>query len=68
MLLDSERITARTWSGQGVQLRTVAAELSRLHTELSHADTGDREHPRPRNCVLNLVVAVSDDQREERER
>jgi glucose-6-phosphate dehydrogenase assembly protein OpcA len=63
--LSAERVRTRTWSGSDVSLQTVAAELSRLHTELTHEDTGDQEHPRPRNSVLNLVVAVSDGERED---
>ena len=65
MPLDRERVTSKSWSGRDVQLRAVAAELSRVHAELSHSETGDREHPRPRNCVLNLIVAVGDEERED---
>jgi glucose-6-phosphate dehydrogenase assembly protein OpcA len=63
--LSDDRVSTRSWSAENVDLKTVVAEVSRLHTELTHEDMGDREHPRPRNCVMNLVIAVSDEDREE---
>jgi glucose-6-phosphate dehydrogenase assembly protein OpcA len=63
--LSEDRVSTRRWAAENVDVKTVAAEMSRLHTELTHEDMGDDEHPRPRNCVMNLVIAVSDDQREE---
>jgi glucose-6-phosphate dehydrogenase assembly protein OpcA len=65
MQLGAERIWARAWSGTDVDMLTVAAELNRLHRELTQEGTGDQEHPHARNCVLNLIVAVSDGEREE---
>ena len=63
--LSEDRVSTRRWAAENVDVKTVAAEMSRLHTELTHEDMSDDEHPRPRNCVMNLVIAVSDDQREE---
>jgi glucose-6-phosphate dehydrogenase assembly protein OpcA len=60
-----ERVSTRSWTAEGVDLGRVATELSRLHTELTHAQTGQDEHPHPRNCVMNLIVAVSDAEQEE---
>jgi glucose-6-phosphate dehydrogenase assembly protein OpcA len=59
-----ERILSRSWSGEGVDLGRVAAELIRLHEELTRPQSGQLEHPHPRNCVMNLVVAVGDERRE----
>ena len=60
-----ERVSTRSWRADGIDLGEVASELSRLHTELTHAETAHDEHPHPRNCVMNLVVAVSDQEQEE---
>jgi glucose-6-phosphate dehydrogenase assembly protein OpcA len=59
-----ERRRSRSWSGEKVGLGTVTAELSRLHTELTHDQTSDQEHPHTRNCVMNLVIAVNDEEQE----
>jgi glucose-6-phosphate dehydrogenase assembly protein OpcA len=63
--LSDDRVSTRSWSARNVDLQTVVGQVSRLHTELTHEEMGDREHPRPRNCVMNLVIAVSDEDREE---
>jgi glucose-6-phosphate dehydrogenase assembly protein OpcA len=61
---EGERVTTRSWTAEDVDLGQVASELSKLHTELTHAENAHDEHPHPRNCVLNLVVAVSDEKQE----
>ncbi|MBJ7599838.1 MAG: hypothetical protein DLM67_05080 [Candidatus Nephthysia bennettiae] len=60
-----ERVSTRSWAADSVDLGRVASELSRLHTELTQLETGHDDHPHPRNCVLNLIIAVSDGQQEE---
>ena len=63
--LPQERVRSHRWEGKGVELRTVVDELRRLHAELAYEETGDRDHPHPRNCVMNLVISVSDERRAE---
>jgi glucose-6-phosphate dehydrogenase assembly protein OpcA len=63
--LPEERTRTRHWEGKGVDLTTVVDQLTRLHGELAHEDTGDEEHPHPRNSVMNLVIAVHNEERED---
>jgi glucose-6-phosphate dehydrogenase assembly protein OpcA len=60
-----ESVRTRSWTGEDVDLGRVRSELSRLHTELGEVGAPDPDHPHPRNSVLNLVIAVSDEEREE---
>ncbi len=49
------------WKGSAVGVGEVVAQLTRMHAELAQRDARRGEHPHSRNCVMNLVVAVSDD-------
>jgi Glucose-6-phosphate dehydrogenase subunit len=59
-----ERVWSRSWRGEGVDVGRVATELIRLHGEITRGEPGQLEHPHPRNCVMNLIVAVGDERRE----
>lgn len=63
--LSEDRVRSYHWEGKGVDLQRVVQELARLHIELTHEETGGQDHPHPRNCVMNLVIAVSDEAREQ---
>jgi glucose-6-phosphate dehydrogenase assembly protein OpcA len=60
---EAGRVHSRRWRGEDVDLETVLERLTRLHAELAHHDNDPQEpeHPHPRNCVINLVVAVRDE-------
>jgi glucose-6-phosphate dehydrogenase assembly protein OpcA len=63
--LSKERISRLDWAGKNVTLKTVVAEMSRLHDDITREDMSELGHPRSRNCVVNLVITVSDEEREE---
>jgi len=57
------------WHGEAVTIGDVLTALSGIRHKFAHAEAGDDEHPRPRNCVMTLVaVATSeaDDRRAQR--
>ena len=63
--LDPDRVRTRRWHATNTDLQTVIDQLRRLDRELRQHDVPGQEHPHPRNCVLNLVVTVGDQERAE---
>jgi len=61
--LHEDRVRVRRWEAADTTLEAVMAHLHELHRELTHHDANEQEHPHPRNCVLNLVVAVDEQHR-----
>ena len=58
-----DRVRVRRWQATDTDLETVVGKLRELEFELSHDDADPQGHPQPRNCVLNLVVALDDEHR-----
>lgn len=63
--LQPERVRSQRWQATNTNLRTVIDQLWRLESELRLHDVDDEDHPHPRNCVLNLIILLSDRQRVE---
>lgn len=63
--LDPDRVRTRRWHATNTDLQTVIDQLRRLDLELRQHDVPGQEHPHPRNCVLNIVVTVGDQERAE---
>jgi glucose-6-phosphate dehydrogenase assembly protein OpcA len=61
--LDQDRIRARRWEAEETDLETVMAHLRVLHHDVALHEVDPHEHPHPKNCVLNLVVALDDKHR-----
>lgn len=61
--LHADRVRVRRWQATGTDLETVVAKLHDIQYELSREDVTQPEHPHPRNCVLNLVVALDEKHR-----
>jgi glucose-6-phosphate dehydrogenase assembly protein OpcA len=58
--LHEDRIRVRRWAAENTDLETVMAHLRELHREVTQHDAETQEHPHPKNCVLNLVVALDE--------
>jgi glucose-6-phosphate dehydrogenase assembly protein OpcA len=61
--LDEDRIRSRRWAAESTDLETVMAHLRELHSDVTLHEMDPHVHPHPKNCVLNLVVAVDDQHR-----
>jgi glucose-6-phosphate dehydrogenase assembly protein OpcA len=63
MPLDEDRIRGLRWVEENTNLETVMEQLRRLHHDVVLHEVDQHEHPHPKNCVLNLVVAMDDKHR-----
>jgi glucose-6-phosphate dehydrogenase assembly protein OpcA len=61
--LDDDRIRGLRWVEENTDLETVMAHLRQLHHDVVLHEVDQHEHPHPKNCVLNLVVALDDQHR-----
>lgn len=61
--LPRERVRRHRWERRGVDLQTVVEHLRQQHIKLTQEETGDQDHPHPRNTVMNLIVSASDEER-----
>lgn len=61
--LHEDRVQVRRWSAEDTDLETVMARLRALHHDVALHEVDPHEHPHPKNCVLNLVVALDDKHR-----
>lgn len=55
-----DRVRSRHWSARDTDLETVMARLRGLHHDIALHEVDPHQHPHPKNCVLNLVIAVDD--------
>jgi glucose-6-phosphate dehydrogenase assembly protein OpcA len=58
--IHEDRIRVRRWAAESTDLETVLAHLRELHRVVTQHDADTQEHPHPKNCVLNLVVALDE--------
>jgi glucose-6-phosphate dehydrogenase assembly protein OpcA len=58
--LDGDRVRSMRWVEENTDLETVMARLRELHHDVVMHEVDAHEHPHPKNCVLNLVVALDD--------
>jgi glucose-6-phosphate dehydrogenase assembly protein OpcA len=63
LALHDDRIRGMRWVEENTDLETVMAHLRRLHHDVVLHEVDQHEHPHPKNCVLNLVVALDDQHR-----
>ena len=61
--IHEDRVRARRWSAENTNLETVMAQLRQLHHDVALHEVDPHQHPHPKNCVLNLVVAADDQHR-----
>jgi glucose-6-phosphate dehydrogenase assembly protein OpcA len=61
--LHDDRIRGLRWVEENTNLETVMAQLRRLHHDVVLHEVDEHQHPHPKNCVLNLVVALDDKHR-----
>jgi glucose-6-phosphate dehydrogenase assembly protein OpcA len=61
--LHEDRVRTRRWEAENTDLGTVMTHLRQLHNDVALHEIDPHEHPHPKNCVLNLVVAVDDQHR-----
>jgi glucose-6-phosphate dehydrogenase assembly protein OpcA len=61
--IHEDRVRTRRWEATNTDLGTVMAHLRQLHNDVAQHEMEPHEHPHPKNCVLNLVVAVDDEHR-----
>jgi glucose-6-phosphate dehydrogenase assembly protein OpcA len=55
-----DRVRTMRWEAANTDLEAVMAHLRELHREVTQHDRETQEHPHPKNCVLNLVVALDE--------
>jgi glucose-6-phosphate dehydrogenase assembly protein OpcA len=61
--LDEDRVRGLRWVEENTDLETVMARLRQLHHDVVMHEVDAHQHPHPKNCVLNLVVALDDQHR-----
>jgi len=47
------------WHGEAVTIGDVLGALSGIRRKFAHAEAGEDEHPRARNCVMTLVAVAT---------
>ena len=58
------------WHGEAVTIAEVLSALNDIRRRFAHAQAGEDDHPRPRQCVMTLVAVVdseTDERRAQRE-
>ena len=54
------------WHGEAVTIGDVLGALSGIRRKFAHAEAGEDEHPRARNCVMTLVAVATNNADEAR--